>query len=93
MMNYDTTDLDAAEVKELRRLNGKHRDIREHGADVLAKQLEKDELQIRRQAFVSRYQLSCFLCGATAAEWAAGGKNQWNKLWVICATCVRKPKA
>jgi hypothetical protein len=91
--SWDTgIDLTTAEEHEVRRLNGKHRDIRVDGAEVLQRAAVKKELQDRRQEFVTRHGLSCFRCGATVAEWVAGGKNQWGKYWTICSTCVRKPK-
>jgi hypothetical protein len=77
------------ETSELRRLNGKHRDIRKHGAEVLAALAVKKELQERRQAFVDKHGLACFKCGGTVCEWAAGDKGG---RWVICMSCVRKPR-
>jgi hypothetical protein len=85
-------ELPKAEQAELRRLNGKHRDIRRDGNAVLERLAVKEELARRRQAFVDAHGLSCFKCGQTVGDWAAGGKNEWGKLWVICSTCVRKPR-
>jgi hypothetical protein len=80
------------EQAEVKRLGGKHRDIRAGGSAVLERQAVREELQRRRQEFVDLHGLSCFKCGATLSDWAAGGKNQWGKFWVLCTTCVRKPR-
>lgn len=81
-----------AEEKLAKRLARDHREIRVHGAKAQEKLDEQAALKEKRAAWVIRHGLSCFKCGTQFGEWAAGGRNQWGKLWVICTRCVRDRK-
>ena len=85
-------DLTKTEEKELRRLMAKHKDLVKYGSEVLKHEADKKILQEKQQAWVTKHGLSCFRCGATVSEWAKGGVNERGRAWVICKTCVRKPK-
>jgi len=85
-------DLPKDEQREIRRLFGKHREIARWGAKVLERIRERDELQQRRQQWVTKHSLSCFKCGSTWNDWAAGG-NTNGRLWVVCTRCVREPRS
>jgi hypothetical protein len=82
-MNISAADVDRIE----RRYGALTRDP----AGFLEREAVKKELQKRRQAFVDTHGLSCFKCGGTVCEWAAGGPRG-SGYWVICSTCVRKPR-
>lgn len=79
-----------AEEKLAKRLARDHREIRLHGAKASELLAEREALRVRRNEWVVRHGLSCFKCGTKFGEWAAGGKNAWGKLWVICNRCVRE---
>jgi len=84
-------DLSKDEQREIRRLFGKHREIAKWGAQVLERIREKDELQERRQQWVTKHSLSCFKCGSTWNDWAAGGVKNGRK-WCICSRWVREKR-
>jgi hypothetical protein len=84
-------DLTKAEQAEVRRLNGRHRDIRLNGAGALEAVRKREDLQRRRQEWVAKYGLACFGCGATVTEWAKLGVTNGRR-WCVCKTCVRRPK-
>ncbi len=88
-LHWDTGEpLSKAETNELRRLNGKHRDIRIAGAAVLERQAEKKERQDVMTAFVSAHSIGCFKCGATSTDWAKTGSSLRGP-WCLCLNCVR----
>lgn len=87
-------ELSSTEQAEVKRLNGKHRDIRQEGAFVLERMAVRKALQERRQRFVDEHGLSCFRCGGSGISgWAKCGGGNKRRAWAICNTCVRGPKA
>lgn len=90
----DGTELSKAEAKEVSRLERcpTGRAIQKLGGPgALAKLEAEQDLQRRRQAWVTTHRVSCFGCGMTVGEWAKLGVTSGRR-WCICTRCVRKPK-